>query len=56
MEPTTEKKKQKLSSFKIFLLLLLAFLLISFLLQQTDKAKVMKVQEKDQILHRPHGN
>ncbi len=56
MENTTPNKKEKPTNFKIFLLLLLAFLLISFLLQQTDKAKVMKVQEKDEILHRPHAD
>lgn len=55
MENTPTEKK-KTSRFKIFLLILLAFLLISFLLQQTEKAKVMKVQEKDEILHRPHGD
>ncbi len=55
MENTPTEKK-KLSGFKIFLLILLGLLLISFLLQQTDKAKVMKVQEKDEILHRPHAD
>lgn len=48
-----EVTKKKASGFKLFLLLVAGFILVSFLLQAAGM-KVMDVKESDKMIERPH--
>lgn len=47
-------KKKPLSGFKLFILIILGFIVLSFVLQMTGM-KVMNVKENDEVIERPHG-
>lgn len=52
MENTAPKKK--MSGFKLFFLLVIGFILLSFLMQGMGM-KVMNTKEKEEIIQRPHN-